>query len=452
VTDTASLSTDRELLAALYDAAVAGAEPTHVTERAVDALPIDRASRVWLFSFGKAATTMARGALASLLRERRNVAGGVVVGAEVAASPYGTLTAMRGEHPIPGPPSFAAAKRIGEVSRGRRGSDVAIVLVSGGTSSLIAAPIAGLGEEALTELFQLLLTSGLDIHAMNAVRKRFTRWGAGRLALALAPAATYCLAMSDVVGDDEATIGSGPCSPDKHSAQDILAILEKADLLERIAPSYREHLESASRGTAPETPKAGHPAFAHVVHRVIVDNRAALLAGAARATALGVATVEVATAPVTGEASEQGAAIARDLLAARSNNAGGTGEWCRFWGGETTVTLGSGAPLGGRCQELALSAARVLHEAGGAASGITLLAAGTDGRDGPTDAAGACVDATTWAAIAAAGVDPGVALAEHRAHAALDAAGALVRRAATGTNVMDVIVGYVSRRADNGHG
>ncbi len=445
MTDTASVSTDRELLAALYDAAVAGTVPTPVTERAVDALPIDRASRVWLFSFGKAATPMAQGALASLLRERRTVAGGVVAGVDASPSPYGTLTGLRGEHPIPGALSFAVAKKIGEVSRGRRGSDVAIVLVSGGTSSVIAAPITGLGEQELTQLFELLLGSGLDIHSMNAVRKRFTRWGAGRLALALAPAATYCLAMSDVVGDDPATIGSGPCSPDKHTAQDILAILGEAKLLDRIAPSYREHLESAMRGTAPETPKPGHPAFAHVVHRVILDNHAALLAAAARARALGIATVEVANGAITGEAAQQGEAIARELLNARASGAASSGEWCRLWGGETTVTLAANAPAGGRCQELALSAARVLHEAGDNASGISLLAAGTDGRDGPTDAAGACVDSTTWSAIVAAGIDPATALAQHRAYEALDAAGALIRRGPTGTNVMDVIAGLVGR-------
>jgi glycerate 2-kinase len=448
VTDTASISSDRELLAVLYEAAIAGAAPEPVTERAVAALPIERSSRVWLFSIGKAATSMARGALASLLRERRTVAGGVVVSAESAPSPYGTLTALRGDHPIPGALSFSAAKRIGEVSKGRRGNDVAIVLVSGGTSSLVAAPITGLGEEELTRLFQLLLESGLDIAAMNAIRKRFTRWGAGRLALALAPAATHCLAISDVVGDDPATIGSGPCSPDKYTAQDILALLSHADLLQRIAPSYRQHLESASRGTAPETPKAGHPAFAHVTHKVIVDNRAALRAAAARASALGIGTVEVASAPVTGDAAERGAAIARELLAARSNDAGGAGDWCRLWGGETTVRLDASvaAPAGGRCQELALSAARVLHEAGEDALGISLLAAGTDGRDGPTDAAGACVDSSTWRAIAATGVDPARALADHGAYAALDAVGALMRRGQTGTNVMDVIVGMVNKR------
>ena len=455
MTDTAArVSSDRELLAAIYEAAVAGVAPAPVTERAVDSVPIDRSARVWLYAFGKAATPMARGALASLLRERRNVAGGIVVGADASPSPYGTLAAMCGDHPVPSTASFAAARRIGEITRGRRGNDVAIVLVSGGTSSLVAGPVANLGEQELTQLFELLLGSGLDIHAMNAVRKRFVRWGAGRLALALAPAPTFCLAMSDVIGDDPATIGSGPCSPDRYFAQDILDLLAQHQLESGVAPSYREHLESAVRGTAPETPKAGHPAFAHVTHRIIADNRSALLAAAARARALGIATVEVASTPVTGEAAERGAALAGELLAARARGAGDAGDWCKLWGGETTVTIGAAAstPAGGRCQELALAAARVLHEAGDDALGISLLAAGTDGRDGTTDAAGASVDASTWSAIGAAGIDPATALSEHRSHKALDAARALIRRGPTGTNVMDVIVGHVSRRAGERHG
>ncbi|MGH7620171.1 MAG: DUF4147 domain-containing protein, partial [Gemmatimonadaceae bacterium] len=159
----------------LYDGAVAAAAPGPATSRAIDALSINRASRIWIFAFGKAAAPMATAAVASLLRSLHAIVGGVVVSPEGGASPYPTLVSMRGDHPIPGRHSFAAAAKIGEVAAGRRGNDVAIVLVSGGTTSLIGAPLREMSEADLMGLYDLLLGSGLDIAAMNAVRKRFSR-------------------------------------------------------------------------------------------------------------------------------------------------------------------------------------------------------------------------------------------------------------------------------------
>jgi glycerate-2-kinase len=238
---------------------------------------------------------------------------------------------------------------------------------------------------------------------------------------------------------------------------EVIEILKKSGLYGRIAAAYRDYLGEAARGAVPETPKSTHPAFAHVSSRVIANNRGALEAAAERARALGAAAVYVVDAPLTGEASARGEDVARWLVELRAKDNGTSVRAPRFviWGGETTVTLHpvaaagarqatpAPAPPGGRCQELALAAARVLSEAGERANGITLLAAGTDGRDGPTDAAGACVDANTWSAIRAAGRDPSEALAAHTSYAALDAAGALLKPGATGTNVMDVVIGLV---------
>ena len=385
---------------------------------------------------------MAAAAAASLQRSLHPIVGGVVVSPDGALSPYPTLISMRGDHPVPGSHSFAAAAKIAEVSAGRRGNDVAIVLISGGATSLIAAPLRGMREADLVSLYELLLGSGLDIAQMNVVRKRFSRWGAGRFALALAPAATHCLAVSDVPNDDLAVIGSGPCVPDATTAKDVQAILQRAHLLERIPQAHRDYLTSVTRGTIPDTPTTAHPAFAHITARVVGSNRLAVDGAAAVARDRGLPT-EIVAQRLAGEAAAAGEAIARHLLALRSAD---DVRRCVIWGGETTVTLGAGPAGGtmtggGRCQELALAAARVLYEAGDAGAGISILAAGTDGRDGATDAAGAVVGASTWSAIAAAGRDPAQALASHESNGALRAAGALIAQRDTGTNVNDVVIG-----------
>jgi glycerate 2-kinase len=429
----------RLLLTALYDAAVGGADPAPLTAAALRELEIPSGARVWLFAFGKAAHAMAASAAGELRRSLHDVAGGVIIAPELVPSPVPTLLAVQGDHPLPGRNSFTAAQRIGEVAARMHGGDVAIVLVSGGASSLIAAPLRGFAEADLRGLFELLMRSGLDIHAMNAVRKRFSRWGAGRLAVALAPARTHVLVMSDVPGDDPASVGSGPCSPDPFTVREVVALLDRVGLRERIAPAMRDYLTAASRGLVPETPKAPHPAFAHVTTRVIGTNHDALGAAAARARELAV-LAEQASTPLQGEAARCGTRVAESLLRRAARDEAG----CILWGGETTVTLADApVPAGGRCQELALAAARALAAGGESARRVTLLAAGTDGRDGPTDAAGAFADASVWQAIERSGHDPARALARHEAYAALDAAGALLRRRPTGTNVMDVVIGLI---------
>jgi hydroxypyruvate reductase len=426
----------------LYDAAVAAAAPSAATARAIDALELGRARRVWLFAIGKAARPMAAAAVRALQRGLHSIIGGVVVAPDDGTPPYPTLVSMRGDHPVPGRHSFEAAVKIGEVAAGRRSTDIAIVLLSGGASALIGAPVRGIAESDFVLLHEILLGSGLDIAGMNSVRKRFSRWSAGRLALALAPASIYCLAISDVAGDDLSVIGSGPCVPDTMTAKDVRERLERAGLFERVPQAMRDYLGGIARGLTPETPSSAHPAFAHITARVIANNRVALDGVATSARDHGLESSIQATR-LDGEASAAGEAIARTLIASR---AGSSASGIVVWGGETTVTLNakSGSPAGGgRCQELALAAARVLHDAGTGAEGITLLAAGTDGRDGATDAAGAVVDSTTWSAIAAAGRDPARALAGHESHGALAAANALIARRDTGTNVNDVVIGLV---------
>jgi glycerate 2-kinase len=437
---TAAPARGRALLVELYDAAVAGAAPGPITADAIRDLDARPGQRLWLYAFGKAAHPMASAAVLALQRARAHVFAGVVVSPETQPAPAATITSLVGDHPVPGRRSLAAAERIGELAAGMRGDDVALVLISGGATSLIGAPLKAMAETDLVRLYELLLGSGLDIREMNVVRKRFARWGAGRLAVALAPARTHALLISDVESDDPADIASGPCTPDPNSVHDVIAILERTGLYGRISAAMRQYLTAVARGTMPETPRAAHPAFAHVTTRIIGSNRLSTEAAARRAEALSLPVINHGSV-LTGDAAQSGAALATELLQRARDGWRG----CVIWGGETTVQLGAvggavGAPPGGRCQELALSAARVLAEGGDAARGITLLAAGTDGRDGPTDAAGAFADAAVWDAIRTSGRSPELSLARHDSYVVLDAVGALHRRGHTGTNVRDVVI------------
>jgi hydroxypyruvate reductase len=431
----------RDLLTALYRAAVDGSNIEALTANAVAAIPVERRRRVWLFAFGKAAAAMTTAAVTTLQRELNEIVGGIVVGSGSAEPTIGPIKVLLGDHPVPGRRSFDAAVAIGQVVMQKRGADLGIVLLSGGTSSLIAGPLASMHEADLTRLYELLLRSGLDIHEMNTVRKRFGRWAAGRLALALAPARTYCFAVSDVPGDDIASIGSGPCVPDPTTVNQAIDILKRAELFSRMPASFRQHLADSARGVVPDTPKASHPAFAHVTPHVIANNAGALRAAAAAARRAGALSI-VHERVLVGDAATAGAQIAESLLEVRATAKLGS-TTCVMWGGETTVRVPDTEIAGGRCQELALAAAQRLGRAGDAASGITLLAAGTDGRDGNTDAAGAFADSSTWSTIAAAGRDALADLQDHRAHDALAAAHALFAPGATGTNVMDVVLGVV---------
>jgi len=435
-------ATPRALLEDLYAAAVAAAAPGPALERALAELGDPPGRPVWLFALGKAAHSMAVAAVEVLRHQGREPAGGLIVAPAAGALPHPALQLAVGDHPEPGPRSFAAADALATTARKVKPEDQAWVLLSGGATSLLGAPVDGVKPEHITTLYSLLLGSGLDITAMNRIRKRFSRWGAGRLAAALAPAPVRVFVVSDVIGDDLASIASGPCVPDPSTAGEIRGALERAELWDRIPAPLRDRLAAVQEGRAPETPKPGDPAFAQVETRLIVSNHLALEAASARAHTLGLAP-QLMQPVLSGEAAATGRHVADAVLRYRqgSGSQPAPSRSCLIWGGETTVTLGpASGGLGGRSQELALAASQVLAEAPAHLS-PTILAGGTDGRDGPTDAAGAIVDRTTWDGIRRTGRDPARDLAAHDAYPALDAVGALLRPGLTGTNVMDVVFG-----------
>lgn len=431
---------DRALLEDLYRAAVAAVDPGPAVATALAAgrhAEAARGHRLWIIALGKAAMPMAESALAVAARAEAAIAGGIIVSPASAPAPHALMRVEAGDHPEPGPRSLAAAEALGLLAARVRPGDHAWVLLSGGTTSLVGAPLDGIPPDHLRELYSVLLGSGLDISAMNRVRKRFTRWGGGKLAAALSGATVRQFIVSDVIGDDLPSIGSGPCVPDPVTAAEVRGALERAGLWSRLPPTLKAHLHDTENGTRPETPKPDHPAFASVLTEIVSSNRLAVEAASLRAAALGL-IVQTRPTPLEGEACQAGISVAATLRNySQATGTQGAARRCVILGGETTVTLGADPGLGGRSQELALAGARELA----GLRQVALLAAGTDGRDGPTDAAGAIVDGSTWAAIAATGRDPAADLARHDAYPALDAAGALFRPGLTGTNVMDLVIG-----------
>lgn len=411
----------RDQAVACFAAAVAAAEPGRLV-RATLSTAATSPEFTHLIAVGKAARAMATAA-DELQRTRGHSWRATLVICEPhAAAARSGLTVLAGDHPVPNDRSFRAAAALGELTGAVGPGDRVLLLLSGGTSSLMGAPVPGLSPHSLQRIFRSLLASGLDIHAANRIRKRFLRWGAGRLARALAGAHVTTLALSDVPDDDPASIGSGPVTPDPATATELLAMCRSHDL--DLPADAAALLRQAEIDPDLETPKPGEESFAAVRYRIIGSNRTAVDAALAAARTQG---FHATPAPaLAGEAREAGRRLA--MLARESLRPG----MAIVTGGETTVTLGTDIGRGGRNQEFALAAAEAL----GGIPGITVLAAGSDGHDGNSDAAGGIVDGTTWERIG----DPAVRLHRHDSSTALAQAGALLQTGPTGTNVMDLAI------------
>ncbi len=420
-----------------FAAALNAVEPELAVMRALaDARAPSRP--VALICAGKAAAGMARGLVGWLADHRVQAVSGLIVAPEHAASPHPGVRSLVGDHPLPGANSLAAGTALAAWVSALPGDVEVHVAISGGASALLAAPLPGLAMPDVIRTFELLLESGLDIAQSNAIRKRVVRWSAGRLAMALHPRSVIAWLLSDVPGDDPEVIGSGPCHGDHWSSRDVVALCRSAGLMASLPSAVIAALEF-------ETPKPSHAAANAERTTIVASNRVAMEAARSCAIALG-CHAKLMSKPLRGEARQAGTAIARSLLKVHGNRFGvedTLGESVRprvfVYGGETTVALGHEHGEGGRNMELALAAAAQLA---GRPEGVTLLAAGTDGRDGPTDAAGAVVDPSTWHAITEQDINPSEALAQHDSYRALDAAGALLRTGASGTNVMDLVLGW----------
>lgn len=427
--------TPRLSLERIYRAAIDAIQPTHAVQVGLSGAAIDVGKPIHLIAIGKAARTMLGAALAWCEMQGIDSAGGVCISHERdrLTLPAGFF-AVCGDHPLPSDASAGAAALLqAYIGEQVHDGDVVVVLLSGGTSALIGAPAGTLTDDVYRACCSALLRSGLDITAHNAVRRLLARWGNGRLGAALCAvgARVTVLAISDVPGDALASIGSAPCISTPMDVAATDAALAAASLTEPERWQLRDALRLACADVTPDIPP--------IPHTVISSNRIALEAIASAADARGLVTT-VSPVALDGDAQVSGATIVREVMeAAGARRAPAL--WC--WGGEPVVSLPPDSPRGGRMQALALAAARALHEAGDRANGITILAAGTDGRDGATDAAGAVIDGGTWQAVFDRGHDPAALLAAHDSHSALHAAGSLIPAFASGTNVNDVVIALV---------
>jgi hydroxypyruvate reductase/glycerate 2-kinase len=314
--------------------------------------------------------------------------------------------------------------------------DVTLCLLSGGGSALLPAPVAGVSLADKQQTTRLLHACGASIDEMNCVRKHLSRLKGGGLVRAFLGELRwlFCLIISDVVGDPVDVIGSGPTAADPTTYADALAVLGRYGLRDRVPAAVRAHLERGRDGLESETLKE---LPAGVVNQVLGNNARALAAAAAQAQELGYPVIDLG-AFVEGETSQVAQVLAGLVRSVRADGQPAAALLCLLSGGETTVTLPADHGRGGRNQEMALALAVKLGQPG--LHNCVLLCAGTDGEDGPTDAAGAFADEAVLAAAAQQGLDAAACLARHDAYSFFQTTGGLLQTGLTGTNVMDLRV------------
>jgi hydroxypyruvate reductase len=424
----------RARLLGLFDAAVAAAHPDTCLPPHLP--PVPARGRLLIVGAGKAAAAMACAAE----RHYRHtgvldrITGFVTVPhgtlETLPGAPPGVIRVLSARHPTPDESSIRAAQETLALVQAAAMDDLVLVLLSGGASALWAAPVAGLDLHAKTSLTRGLLKSGADIYEMNTVRRHVSRIKGGRLRMAT-PAAMLTLAISDVPGDDPATIGSGPTVPDLTTLADARVVLERrARALQALGLELPAGLASILSDPRNETPKPDEPAFATAEFRLIATPAQALEAAARAAVRDGYEVVSLGDR-VTGEARE--VAQAHASLARQAKAAGK--KVAILSGGELEVTVRNARGRGGRSQEYALALAIAL----GGETGIVAMAADTDGIDGgegrATDPAGAVIDAGTLGRMRHA--DAQKYLDNNDATAFFEAAGGLIVRGPTHTNVND---------------
>jgi hydroxypyruvate reductase/glycerate 2-kinase len=427
---------------AIWQAAVAAARPEDLVRAALadptlpllDALAAAR--RILVVGAGKAGAAMSAGVEEALADHLNQVEGLVNVPAESvrplkairlhAARPAGTNE--------PTAAGVAGTQQILALVASAGPEDVGLCLLSGGGSALLPAPVEGATLADKQQVTRLLHACGATINEMNAVRKHLSRCKGGRLGQTFTGRTLFSLIISDVIGDPLDVIASGPTAADPTTFADALAVLDKYGLRARIPAAVLDHLERGAAGQVPETPKTLPD---RVRNYVIGNNARSLAAAQTEAVRLGYHVLNLGSY-IEGETREVGIALAGIVRSIRAQGQPLSPPVCLLSGGETTVLLGNEHGQGGRNQEFVLAAALKLGRDG--LRNVVVLSGGTDGEDGPTDAAGALADEETLVKAERLGLAPAAFLARHDAYHFFDATGDLLKTGLTQTNVMDVRV------------
>jgi glycerate 2-kinase len=408
----------------IFRAALEAADPYQAVLRHLRIDP-EPYRNIFVIGAGKASAQMAR-AVERLLGPR--ISGGLISVKDGHGAALRWIGIHECGHPVPDARGVAGARRIARIASQAGPDDLVIGLISGGASALLPLPAPPITLAEKQKTTRLLLHCGASIHEVNCVRKHISRIKGGQLARLVHPATLLTLILSDVIGDDLDVIGSGPTVPDRSTFADARAIFEKHRIWSKLPSAVRSRFSSP----AEETPKPGDKIFEKTQNVIVGSNALAVDAAALEARRLGFHTLVLSTF-VEGEAREVArvhAGIAKEI---RATGRPVKTPACVISGGETTVTI-RGKGLGGRNQEFALAAA--LDIAG--LRDVVILSAGTDGTDGPTDAAGALADGTTRARGETLGLDAAAFLANNDSYHLFEATGDLIKTGPTGTNVADV--------------
>jgi glycerate 2-kinase len=390
---------------------------------------------IYVIGCGKAAAAMAK-ALERLLGER--ITAGIVIVKYGHLAHLSRIRIVEAGHPVPDRCGEEGARRILALAESTGNDDLVLCLISGGGSALLPLPAAGLSLADKQATAKVLIACGATIHEINAIRKHTSAIKGGLLARAVHPATLVTLILSDVVGDDLDVIASGPCVPDASSFEDCLAILDDYRIADKLPEVVVEHLRAGAAGDIPETPKAADPVFRHGFQLIVGSNIDAVKAAGAEAARIGYPPL-ILSSMLEGDTRQAAllhGGIIKEVLKSGHPVPPPT---CILSGGETTVVV-RGKGLGGRNQEFALALAPQIA----ACTGVVALSAGTDGTDGPTDAAGAIVDDTTIKRAEALGLDYRRYLEANDAYRFFKQTGELLFTGPTNTNVMDMRVILVS--------
>lgn len=370
-----------------------------------------------LIGIGKASWIMAKAASEEL--KERIVSGAIVTKYGHSQGPLPGIEIYEAGHPLPDSNTLKATEKILEITRQAGKDQTILFLVSGGGSALFEKPAHRLPIRFLSDITSRLLLSGADISELNTVRKHLSSVKGGRFAVHCMPAAIFQITLSDVLGDRPDMIASGPAVPDPSTSGEALAVIKKYKI--PLSPE----IESALRS---ETPKSLDNVSFEIAGNVTGLCRAAKIAAEKRGY-----ISEIVTDRLDGEARLAGYMAAERALDELGKSA--EAKRCLIWGGETTVKV-KGSGKGGRSQEVALAAAEKISGSGN----VVILSAGSDGTDGPTDAAGGIVDGLTWGKIRSVSYDPVEMLENNDSYNALELAGALLKTGPTGTNVNDLVI------------